>query len=69
MKTSKEQLTDELKVGDWVHVLIAGFRSGDSKNDPAYHVEKIEGDDYHVVQTEGSYQHKLVVKRKKLKKL
>ena len=59
----------EIKVGDWVHVLIPGFRSGDSKNDPAYHVEKIEDDDYHVVQTEGSYQHKLVVKRKKLKKI
>jgi hypothetical protein len=59
----------EIKVGDWVHVLIVGFRSGVNANEPAYQVEKIEGDEYHVVQTEGTYQHRVTVKKGKLKKL
>jgi hypothetical protein len=59
----------EIKVGDWVHVIIVGFRSGEYKNEPAYQVEKIEGDEYHVVQTEGTYQHRVTVKKGKLKKL
>jgi hypothetical protein len=59
----------EIKVGDWVHVLIVGFRAGEYKNTPAYQVEKIEGDEYYVVQTEGTYQHRVTVKKGKLKKL
>ena len=59
----------ELKVGDWVHVLIVGFRSGEYLNDPAYQIESIDGDDCHVVQTEGSYKHRMEVKKEKLKKL
>ena len=57
----------ELKVGDWVHVIMVGINL--DKNDPAYRIEKIDGDDYHVVQTEGTYQHRLKVKKGKLRKL
>ena len=42
----------EIKVGDYVHVLIVGFRS--DKNEPAYQIESIEGKDYTAVQREGS---------------
>ena len=56
----------ELKVGDWVSVLITGINSG---NEPAYQIEKIEGDDYYVVQTEGSYQHRMTTTKKRLRKL
>ena len=56
----------ELKVGDWVHVLLVGLDSG---NEPAYQIEKIEGDDYYVVQTEGSYQHRMTTTKKRLRKL
>jgi hypothetical protein len=59
----------ELKVGDWVHVLIIGFRSGDLKNEPAYQIESIDGDDDTAVQKEGSYEHRVTVKKGKLKKL
>ena len=59
----------ELKVGDWVHVLIVGFRSGPTSNEPAYQIESIEGNEYIVVQTEGSYQHRMKVKKGKLRKL
>jgi hypothetical protein len=59
----------EIKVGDWVHVLIVGFRAGEYKNEPAYQIESIDGDDYTAVQTEGSYQHRVTVKKRKLKKL
>ena len=59
----------ELKVGDWVHVLIIGFRSGDLKNEPAYQIESIDGDDYTAVQREGSYEHRVTVKKEKLRKL
>ena len=57
----------ELKVGDYVHVIMVGINL--DKNDPAYQIEKIDGDDYHVVQTEGTYQHRLKVKKGKLRKL
>ena len=57
----------EIKVGDWVHVKIVGIKL--EGNEPAYQIEKIDGDDYHVVQTEGTYQHRLKVKKGKLKKL
>ena len=56
----------ELKVGDWVSVLMTGINSG---NEPAYQIEKIEDDLYHVVQTEGSYQHRMKLKKEKLAKL
>ena len=59
----------ELKVGDWVHVLIVGFRSGEYKNTPAYQIESIDGDDYIALQKEGSYEHRMKVKRRKLRKL
>ncbi|MBT4208538.1 hypothetical protein HOE22_09380 [Candidatus Woesearchaeota archaeon] len=59
----------KLKIGDWVHVLIVGFRAGEYKNEPAYQIESIDGDDYTVVQTEGSYEHRVTVKKGKLKKL
>ncbi len=59
----------ELKVGDWVHVLIVGFRSGTYANEPAYQIESIDGDDYTAVQKEGSYEHRVTVKKGKLKKL
>ena len=59
----------ELKVGDWVHVLIVGFRSGEFGSDPAYQIESIEGDDYTAVQREGTYEHRVTVKKEKLRKL
>ena len=59
----------ELKVGDWVHVLIVGFRSGPTSNEPAYQIESIEGDEYNVVQKEGSYEHRVKVKKEKIKKI
>ena len=59
----------EIKVGDWVHVLIVGSRSGPTSNDPAYQIESIDGDDYTAVQREGSYEHRVKVKKGKLKKL
>ena len=57
----------ELKVGDWVHVIMVGINL--DKNDPAYRIESIDGDDYTAVQTQGTYQHRVTVKKGKLKKL
>ena len=57
----------ELKVGDWVHLIIVGFNT--DKTESAYQIENIEGDEYTVVQTEGTYQHRMKVKKGKLKKL
>ena len=54
----------EIKVGDWVHVIIVGI-----KNEPAYRIESIDGDDYIAVQKEGSYEHRVTVKKGKLRKL
>ena len=59
----------EIKVGDYVHVLIVGFRSREYANEPAYRIESIDGDDYTAVQTEGTYQHRVTVKKEKLRKL
>ena len=56
----------EIKVGDWVKVFIVGIND---KYDPPYTVESIEGDEYTVVQTEGSYQHRIKVPVEKLRKL
>ena len=55
----------EFKVGDWVHILKVGFGSRES----AYQIESIEGKDYTVVQTEGSYKHRMTIKEDKIKKL
>ena len=57
----------ELKVGDWVHVIMVGINT--EKNEPAYQIESIDGDDYTAVQREGSYEHRVTVKKGKLKKL
>ena len=59
----------EIKVGDWVHVLIVGFNLETNANEPAYRIESIDGDDYTAVQIEGTYQHRVTVKKGKLKKL
>jgi len=56
----------EIKVGDWVHVLIIGLND---KNEPPYQVESVEDDLYSVVQTEGSYQHRVKVPVERLRKL
>ena len=56
----------ELKVGDWVGIRMTGINSG---NEPAYQIEKIEDNLYYVVQTEGCYQHKMTVDKRKLKRL
>ena len=53
----------EIKVGDWVRIVMVGINDG--KNEPAYRIESIDGDDYHVVQTEGSYKHRMKVKKGK----
>ena len=57
----------ELKIGDWVRVVMVGINDG--KNEPAYQIESIDGDDCHVVQTEGSYKHRMKVKKEKIKKI
>ena len=57
----------EIKVGDWVHVRIVGIKL--EGNEPAYQIESIEGEEYSVVQKEGSYEHRMKVKRGKLRKL
>jgi|TARA_B110000977_G_C11049745_1_gene481869 hypothetical protein len=56
----------ELKVGDWVHVMLVGLDSG---NEPAYQIEKIEKDDYYVVQTDRTYKHRITTTKEKLRKL
>ncbi len=55
----------EFKVGDWVHVLIVGFGSRES----AYQIESIEEKECTIVQTEGSYKHRMKVKKEKIKKI
>ena len=55
----------EFKVGEWVHVIMVGFGSKES----AYQIESIEGKDYTAVQREGSYEHRVTVKKRKLRKL
>ena len=56
----------EFKVGDWVGIRMTGINA---LNEPAYQIEKIEDDLYYVVQTEGSYQHRMKLKKEKLAKL
>ena len=57
----------EIKVGDWVHVRIVGIKL--EGNEPAYQIESIDGDDYTAVQKEGTYEHRVIVKKGKLRKL
>ena len=57
----------EIKVGDWVHVRIVGIKL--EGNEPAYQIESIDGDDCVVVQTEGTYQHRINTQKEKLTKL
>ena len=45
-----------------MRLLVVGF-------DNPYQVESIDGDDYTVVQKEGSYLHKMKLKKEKLVKL
>ena len=56
----------KIEVGNWVKVFIVRLSD---KNEPPYIVESIEGDEYTVVQTEGSYQHRIKVPVEKLRKL
>jgi len=58
----------ELKVGDYVHVLIVGFNRKEDY-ESAYRIESIDGDDYTAVQKEGTYEHRVTVKKGKLRKL
>jgi hypothetical protein len=58
----------EIKVGDYVHVLIVGFNRKQD-NEPSYRIESIDGDDYTAVQKEGTYEHRVTVKKGKLRKL
>ena len=55
---------NNIKVGDWVRVKLIGF-SQISK----YIVEKIEEDKYIIIQQEGSYKHRMTVKKDKIEKL
>ena len=57
----------ELKVGDWVRLNVVGLN--DQKYEPAYQIESIDGDDCGVVQKEGPYEHRVIVKKGKLRKL
>ena len=53
----------KFKVGDWVKPNLVGIsREGGA----AYQVEAINGDEYVIVQKEGSYTHKMTVKEKQL---
>ena len=58
----------ELKVGDYVHVIIVGFNRKQDY-EPAYRIESIDGDDYTIVQKEGTYEHRITVKKGKLRKV
>ena len=55
---------NDIKVGDWVKVKLIGF----SQNS-GYIVEKIEEDKYTIFQQEGSYKHRMTVKKDKIEKL
>ena len=56
----------EIEVGNWVKVFIVGLSD---RNEPPYQVERIEDGMYHVVQKEGSYEHKLILPVEKIRKL
>jgi hypothetical protein len=57
----------ELKVDDWVRLKVIGLN--DEKYEPPYQIESIDGDNYVVVQKEGSYAHRMTLKKEKLKKV
>ena len=57
----------ELKVGDWVRLKVIGLN--DEKYEPPYQIESIDGDNYVVVQKEGSYTHRMTLKKEKLTKV
>ena len=54
-----------VEIGDWV--LPTNVQVG--KFEPAYQVEDIKDDLYHIVQTEGCYQHRMAVDIRKIRKL
>ena len=54
---------DTIKVGDWVRITKVGL------SDDSYIVESINGDEYTVVQKEGSYVYRVTVKKDEIKKL
>ena len=51
-----------IEVGDWVKVKVIGI------DRPMYVVEKIDGDEYHLVQKEKSYEHRMVLDKSKIEK-
>ena len=57
----------ELKIGDWVRLRVIGINN--EKYEPPYQIESIDGDNYGVVQKEGSYAHRMTLKKEKLKKV
>ena len=52
----------KIKVGDWVSVAKVGIHE-------LYTVESIEDDFYVIIQKEGTYVHRLKVKKNKVRKL
>ena len=57
----------KLKIGDWVKLRVIGINN--EKYEPPYQIESIDGDNYVVVQKEGSYAHRMTLKKEKLRKL
>ena len=57
----------KLKIGDWVKLRVIGINN--EKYEPPYQIESIDGDNYVVVQKEGSYTHRMTLKKEKLRKL
>ena len=51
-----------IEVGDWVKVKVIGI------DRPMYVVEKIDGDEYHLVQKEKSYEQRMVLDISKIEK-
>lgn len=62
MTNGFEDKAVELNIGDWVMVLKVGFKR-------PYRIESIVDNMYTVVQTEGTYVHKVKVEEKHVKKL
>ena len=52
-----------IEVGDWIKVKVIGI------DRPMYVVEKIDGDEYHLVQKEKSYEHRMVLDKSKIEKV
>ena len=65
-KKAYKYSTEPIKVGDWVYPTNVQI----GKCEPAYQCEDITEDGkFVVVQTEGCYQHRMTVDKKKLKRL